>query len=424
MVLVIFLLFTCLLFLGVPIPLALLIPGIIGCIFSPEIPIQIMSARLAYSFFSSSLVAIPLFIFAAQILSDIKICDAIFSFISKCVGHVRGGLAHVNVVASIIFAGMSGSATADAASLGKVEIEAMNKQGYPLAFSAAVTAASAMIAPIIPPSIPMIIFGSVTGISIGKLLIGGFIPGVVMAGMMMLQIALVGKHRGFSKTKFVGFREVWNNVLKVIPGLLAPVILIGGMLCGFFTPTEAATVAVVYAFAIGFTMKTLTLKGLWQVFKQSAMDSAAILVGMIGASLIGLLVIRLHVADVVTNFISEFITSPAVLLLVLNIVLLIAGCLLDGTCCIIILAPILVPLVKSFGINEVHFGVVMVLNLMIGMLTPPLGGMLFVTCRVAELKLTELLKEVWPFLIWLIIALMIVTYVPQMVLWLPSLVIK
>jgi tripartite ATP-independent transporter DctM subunit len=422
--LIIFLLFIILLLLGVPIVFALLAPGILACVFFPEIPIQLMSVRLANSFFSSTLLAIPLFIFAAQVLADIEITDTIFGFVNKCVGHVRGGLAQVNVIASVVFAGMSGSATADAVSLGKVEIEAMKKQGYPTAFSTAVTAASATIGPIIPPSIPVIIVGSIAGISIGKLSIGGFIPGIILAIVQMIQISLIAKHRNFPKTKFAGIKEIWQTAVKAFPGLMAPVILIGGMLSGFFTPTEAATVAAVYAMVIGFILKTLTFKKLGHIFKQVAMDSAAMLITFIGASLIGLLVTRLHMADATIKFISGLTTSPAVLLLIINILLLIAGCLLDPICALILFTPILMPLVKSFGINDVHFGIVMILNLMIGMITPPMGGLLFVTCRVAELKLTDLLKEMWPFIIWLVIALIIVTYVPQTVLWLPSLVMK
>jgi tripartite ATP-independent transporter DctM subunit len=266
--LVILLMFAILLCLGVPIGWALLAPGVAAFAFYPDLPLQLLGTRLANSYLSSPLLAIPLFIFAAQILNDIKVSDAIFSFVNKCVGHVRGGLAHVNVIASVVFAGMSGLAVADAAGLGKVEIEAMNKQGYPKAFSAAVTAASATIGPIVPPSVPIIIFGSIAGVSIGKLLIGGFIPGIIMAIVMMIQISLIGKRRGFSKTKFVGFRELWINFKKALPGLMAPLILIGGMLFGLFTPTEAAAVAVIYSIVVGFSFKTLTFKGLWQSLKQ------------------------------------------------------------------------------------------------------------------------------------------------------------
>jgi tripartite ATP-independent transporter DctM subunit len=422
--LIILLLFVILLFLGVPIVFALLVPGIIACVLYPDIPIQLMGARLANSFLSSPLMAIPLFVFAAQILTDIKVADAIFGFINKCVGHVRGGLAHVNVIASVVFAGMSGSAVADAAGLGKVEIKAMNDQGYPLPFSAAVTAASSTIGPIVPPSIPVIIYGSIAGVSIGRLLIGGFLPGCIMAIMMMIGITSIAKRRGFPKTKFVGFGKICKDFWKTLPGLMAPIILIGGMLFGFFTPTEAATVAVVYAIVVGFCSKNLTLKRLSQSFRQAALDGAALLITFIGASLIGLIVTRLHVADIAINFMTGFTSSPTILLLIMNIFLLIVGCLLDNTPALMLLTPVLVPLIQSYGIDPIHFGIIMILNLMIGLLTPPMGGLLFVTCRVAELKLTELLKEIWPFIIWLLIALLIVTYVPQTVLWLPSLFMK
>jgi tripartite ATP-independent transporter DctM subunit len=422
--LAIFLLFIVLLFLGVPIVFALLAPGILACIFYPDIPIQLMSARLVNSYLSSSLMAIPLFIFAAQILTDIKIADIIFDFVNKCVGHVRGGMAHVNVLASVIFAGMSGLAAADAAGLGRVEIDAMKKQGYPTAFSAAVTAAAATIGPIIPPSIPLIILGSIGEVSIGKLLIGGLVPGLIMAFVLMVQISLIAKRRGFPKTKFVGFREVWKKACQAFPGLMAPVILVGGMLFGLFTPTEAASVAVVYAIMIGFIFKTLTLKKLWQSFKRSSMDCAAMLIFFIGASLIGLLVTRLHVVDAAISFISGCTSSPLVLLVIINIFLLFIGCLLDSTCSIILFTPILMPLVKSFGIDEIHFGVIMILDLMIGTLTPPMGAISFITCQVAGLKLVDLLKELWPFIIWLVVGLMIITCVPQTVTGLPSLFIK
>jgi tripartite ATP-independent transporter DctM subunit len=422
--LIIFLLFIILLLLGIPIVFALLVPGIVACIFYPDIPIQLMGPRLVNSFLSSSLLAIPLFVFAAQILSDIKVTDAIFEFVNNIVGHVRGGIAYVNVIASVVFAGMSGSAVADAAGLGKVEIKAMNDQGYPKPFSAAVTAASATIGPIVPPSIPAIVYGAMASVSIGKLLIGGFIPGVVMAIMMMCGIAMIAKRRGFPKNKFAGFREIGKSFLKAIPGLMAPIILIGGILFGFFTPTEAATVAVVYAIGVGFCSKALTFKGLCHSFRQAAIDGAAMLVTFIGASLIGLIVTRLHVADAAINFMTGLTNSPQVMLLVLNIFLLIIGCLLSPTCSLILFTPILVPLVQSYGIDPIHFGIVMVLNLMIGLLTPPMGSLLFVTGKVAEINMTDLLKEVWPFLIGLVLALMVVTYVPQTVTWLPSLFIK
>jgi tripartite ATP-independent transporter DctM subunit len=328
------------------------------------------------------------------------------------------------VLASVIFAGMSGSYTADAAGLGKVEIKAMNDQGYPPAFSGAVTAASSTIGAIIPPSILAIVYGSLAEVSVGKLLIGGFFPGLIMAVMLMIQIALIAKHRGFTKTKFSGIREIWKGFKKGFLGLIIPVILIVGMLSGFFTPTEVGTVAVVYTIVLGFCLKSLTFKKLGYAFKQAALDSAAMLIMFTGATLIALIVTRLHVADTVIKFISGCTTSPAVLLLVINIFLLIVGCFMGPLSAIILLVPILMPLGKAFGINEIHFGIVVILNLMIGTITPPMGGQLFIICKVAEVKFVDLLREIWPFICGLMIALLIVTYVPQTVTWLPSLFIK
>jgi tripartite ATP-independent transporter DctM subunit len=422
--LILFLLFVILLFLGVPVTFSLLLPAIAAFAIYPELPVQMMGLRLCNSYLSSTLLAIPLFIFAANILSDINVTDAIFGFVNKCVGHVRGGLAHVNVIASVIFSGMSGSAVADASSLGKVEVKAMEDAGYSRPFAAAVTAASATIGPIIPPSIPVIIFGAVTGVSIGKLLIGGFIPGIIMALVEMIVISLMAKRRGFPKTKFAGFKQIYKEFWIALPGMMGPIILIGGMLSGFFTPTEAATVAVIFAIVVGFCLKNLTLKKLWQSLKQTSMECAVMLIVFIGASLISLIVIRLHIADAAIKFMTGYTASPMVLLVVINIFLLIIGCLLDPNCSIILFAPILVPLVQSYGIDPVHFGVVMVLNLMIGLLTPPFGGLLFTMCRVTELKIMEILREVWPFIICLLAALIIVTYVPQTVTWLPGLFIK
>jgi tripartite ATP-independent transporter DctM subunit len=424
LVLVIFLLFIILLLLGVPVAFALLAPSVVACIIFPDIPMQLMGTRLTNTLLSSPLLAVPLFIFAAQIFNDIKITDAIFGFVSKCVGHIRGGLAHVNVLASVVFAGMSGSSAADAAGLGKIEIEAMNKQGYPTAFSAAITTASSTIGPIIPPSIPVIVYGSIAGVSIGKLLIGGFLPGLIMALMLMVGIALVAKHKGFPKNKFMGFKEISKAAWEAIPGLMAPVILIGGILFGFFTPTEAATIASVYAVIIGFIMNSLTLKELWNALKKAAIDSAVILFMIMSASVIGLLVTRLHIAEAATSFMRGCTNNTSIMLLVINIFLLIVGTIIDVSASLIILPPILVPLVQSYGIDPVHFGIIMILNLMIGVITPPMGGGLFITCKVAQISLSDILKEVWPFIIWLVIALGIVTYVPQTVLWLPSLFMK
>jgi tripartite ATP-independent transporter DctM subunit len=420
----IFMVFVVLLCAGIPIGLALLGAGVGAFAIYGDLPIQLIGARLANSINSSSLLAIPLFIFAAQILNDIKVTDVIFGFVNKCVGHIRGGIAHVNVLASVVFAGMSGSAVADAAGLGRVEIKAMNDQGYPPAFSAAITAASSAIGPIIPPSIPAIIYGVMAEVSIGRLLIGGFIPGCIMAVFLMAGVAIISVRRGFPKTEFSGFREIGRNFMKAFPGLMAPIILIGGMLIGVFTPTEAASVAVVYAIAIGFTLKSLTFKELWQSLRQAAMDSAGIMFIVVSASLVSLLATRLHFADETIRFISEFTDNPNIVLILINILLLVAGCLLDATSCIVLFAPILVPVARAFGIDLIHFGIVMILNLMIGLITPPMGLTMFITCKIAGVRAMDFLREGYPFMVLLFFALLVVTYMPKTVLWLPGLFIQ
>jgi C4-dicarboxylate transporter DctM subunit len=239
-----------------------------------------------------------------------------------------------------------------------------------------------------------------------------------------IQIAIVAKRRGFPKTKFAGIREIWQSFKKSFWGMLAPIILIGGMLSGWFTPTEAAAVAVVYGIVVGFCLKTLNFKGLWHSLKKSALDTTVLMGAFLAASLVGLLVTRLQIGEAVINYISGLTTNPWVLLLLLNFFLLFVGTLLDPMCSLILFTPILVPLVTSYGIDSIHFGVVMILNLMIGNITPPMGGILFITCKVAELKLMDFLKEIWPFFIWLVVALVVVTYVPQTVLWFPNLFLK
>jgi tripartite ATP-independent transporter DctM subunit len=247
---------------------------------------------------------------------------------------------------------------------------------------------------------------------------------LIMAFLLMVGIFMISKRRGFPKFKFAGITEIWRSFGKALPGLMAPVILIGGMLLGIFTPTEAATVAVLYAITVGFILKSLTFKELWQALKKSALDSAAMMYMFLGATLVGLLVTRLHLAEGAVHFISGVTTSPVVLLMIINILLLIAGCLLDPICSLLLFTPVLVPVTQSFGINEVHFGIVMILNLMIGQITPPMGTTTFIVCKIAGVKLIDFLKEAYPLLILLVIALLTVTYVPQTVLWLPSLFMK
>ncbi|MGD8401551.1 MAG: TRAP transporter large permease [Bacillota bacterium] len=415
--------FILLLFIGVPIGLSLLVSSV-GMMFTMDIPLQLLGPRMLNAVNSYPLIAIPLFIIAAQILNEIEMTDVIFDFTNKIVGHIKGGLAHVNVLASIIFAGMSGSAVADVSGLGRVEIKAMNNQGFDPKFAATITAASSTIGPIIPPSIPLVLYAVIAQASVGKLLIAGIIPGIILAGLLMVGVYLISARRNYPCSKFEGFGSLVASFWKSLPVLMAPIILIGGMLLGLFTPTEAAAVAVVYALLLGFITKRLNIAKAWAIFKRAACDSSAILFVIIGASLIGLLATRVHLADMLIAFLLSFTNNRFVVLALLNVLLLIAGCLLDATSCLVLLTPILVPLAVSFGIDPVHFGVIMVLNLMIGLVTPPMGLSMFIVCDIAKIPTKVFVKESFPFLLLLIAALLLITYVPQLVLWLPNLTIK
>jgi tripartite ATP-independent transporter DctM subunit len=420
---IIFLVFMVALLMGAPIVFALLMGGFGAFFLNAHLPMQLLGPRMANAVNSYPLLAIPLFIMAAEILSKIRMTDAIFEFANKVVGHIKGGLAHVNVLSSVIFAGMTGSAVAEAAALGRVQIKAMTEAGFDPRFSAAITAASSTLGPIIPPSIPLVIYGVLAEVSVGRLLIGGLIPGLIIAALLMVGGYILAARRNYPRSTWPGLRVIGRSFVTAFPALLAPVILIGGMIGGVFTPTEAAAAAVIYALALGFLTRRLTLAGAWETFRKAATASAGIMFVVVGASLVGLLVTRLRLTDALVMTISTYTDSPAIVLMLINVLLLIAGCLLDATSCIVLFTPILVPMAKSFGIDLVHFGLVVVLNLMIGLLTPPMGLSMFIVCDIAKITTPQFVKEALPFIGLLVAGLLVITYVPQTVLWLPNLVI-
>jgi tripartite ATP-independent transporter DctM subunit len=415
---------TLLLFLiGIPVSFAFMITAIGGVLLSPDIPIQLIGSKMANATNSYPLLAIPFFILMGEVLNEIKVTDIIFDFANTLVGHIKGGLAHANILACTIFAGMSGSAVAEAAGLGRIMIKAMTERGFGRGFSAAVTAAGSTIGPIIPPSIPLVLYGFLAEVSIGKLLIGGIIPGFIMAALLMLCAYIISARRDYPQSKFPGWRSTATGFITAFPALLSPVILIGGMLGGFFTPTEASAVAVAYTFVLGILYRRVSFKMSWDIFKKTGVDSAALLFILVGATLVGVITVRLHMGDRLVELIAGFTNDVGVVLLLLNILLLIAGCFLDATSILVLFTPLLMPLIKSFGINPVHFGVVMVLNLMIGLLTPPVGLSMFIVRDIAKISTIDFVKEAYPFIFILLVALAIITYFPQTVLWLPTLLL-
>jgi tripartite ATP-independent transporter DctM subunit len=387
------------------------------------VPWDIMAQRILYGVNNFTLLAIPFFILAGRLCNEAKITDRIFEFARCLVGHFRGGLGHVNVVASMIFAGMSGSAVADAGGLGQMEIKAMRDDGYDADFSTAVTGASATIGPIIPPSIPIVIYGALADTSIAKLLIGGFLPGVTMGIAMMILISALAYRFGYKRKRRATFKELLKAFKRGILPLFTPMIIMGGILSGVFTPTEASAIAVVYAFILGLVYKTLSFSGLIKVLKETMMDTAIILL-IVGASgLYSWIIARYQVTGALIDSMGSFITHPLLLLLFINLFLLAVGCFIDPTPALFILTPVLVPLVREFGIDTVHFGVIMVFNLMIGLITPPVGTVLYTLQRITATPFERIVRAIVPFYIPLLITLVFIVIYPPLTLFLPNLVL-
>lgn len=390
-----------------------------------NIPFGILAQRMVYGVNSFPLLAIPFFLLAGRLMNTAGITDRIFNFCNVLIGHVRGGLGHVNILASMIFAGMSGSAVSDAVGLGQIEIKAMKDQGYDPDFGAAVTAASATIGPIIPPSIPMVLYGVLGNVSVGALFIGGIIPGVLMGLFMMLTVSVIAKKKGYPIQKRARFITILKASGKAIFPLLCPVILIGGIWSGIFTPTEAAAVAVLYSLFLGMILyRELSWRGLLKVLREALDDTCVILFIISAASVYGWLLARYQIPSGIAEKILSITTDPLNILLLINGFLLVVGCFLESLAAINILTPILLPLVVKVGIDPLHFGLIMVLNLMIGLLTPPVGMVLYAVQRVADVPFARLQKSLLVFFIPLLAALLLITLYPPLVTWLPSLVWK
>jgi len=386
-----------------------------------NIPFGMMAQRMVYGVNSFPLLAIPFFLLAGRLMNTSGITDRIFNFCNVLIGHVRGGLGHVNILASMIFAGMSGSAVSDAVGLGQIEIKAMKDQGYDLEFSAAITAASSTIGPIIPPSIPMVLYGVLGNVSVGALFIGGIIPGVLMGLFMMVTVSIIAKQRRYPIQERARFKTIIRTTFQALFPLLCPVILIGGIWSGIFTPTEAAAVAVVYSLFLGLILyRELNWRSLIKVLREALDDTSVILFIIAAASLYGWLLARYQIPSGIAEKILVLTQDPLTILLLVNGFLLVVGCFMESLAAINILTPILLPLVMKVGIDPIHFGVVMVLNLMIGLLTPPVGMVLFAVQRVAGIPFAKLQRALLIYFIPLLLVLLLITFYPPLVMWLPS----
>jgi tripartite ATP-independent transporter DctM subunit len=367
------------------------------------------------------LIAVPLFVFAAKVMNSGAVTEKIFRFANSLVGRWRGGMGHVNVVASIIFSGMTGSAVADASGLGIMEIEAMREQGYDDSFSCAITAASATIGPIFPPSIPMIFYAMLSGASIGQLFIGGMIPGILIGLALMAYIAFIANKRDYPRGEKYTLRQFIKSTVIAFPALMTPVILLGGIYTGVVTPTEAGALAGIYALLISILVyRSLGLKQLLEVIVETA-KTTGILTVIVGAAFSFSYIVAIeHIPSIFSGLLLGVTSNKYVLLLVINILFIILGMFIDTMAITLVFIPMVLPLVKLLGIDLVHFGVVIVLNMMIGLSTPPFGMLLFIVSGISGTPLKSIIKEIFPMLLVLIGVLFLITYVPWFVLYLPG----
>jgi tripartite ATP-independent transporter DctM subunit len=384
--------------------------------------LTMLPQRMYASTTGFTLLAIPFFILAGNLMNTGGITGRIFRFAKAVIGHVPGGLGHVCVVANVIFSGMSGSAIADAAGLGQVLHKAMVDNGFKPKFSAAIVASAATIGPVIPPSIPFVLYGALTGVSVGKLFLAGFVPGALMAMVMMAAIALLAKRYNLPRGDKANLKEVVTSIREAILPLLTPIIIIGGILTGVFTPTEAAVVASLYALFLGFLYKDLKLRDLPKVFWLSIRQTISLLFIIAAAGFFGWLTIHQRVPDQIIYSLTNMSATSSGILAMVIVIMLILGCFLEGNAIFIITIPIFLPIAQKFGIDLVNFGVVMTLLIMIGNLTPPVGMCLFAVTSFSKVSIGTLAKEVWPYLVGIFVVTVLIAYFPQIATFLPNLI--
>jgi len=369
------------------------------------------------------LIAIPLFIFTANVMNSSEVTDKIFDFARSIIGKRHGATGYVNIVASLIFAGMTGSAVADASGLGTLEISQMKKEGYDMPFSCAITASTAVIGPIFPPSIPFVIYAMISGASVGKLFMGGMIPAILLCIVTGVYVYFVSKKRNYPIGTKTTFKQFLSSTYKAVPALLTPVILLTGIYTGLMTPTEAGAVAAAYTLVIAFLVyRTLNAQALFRIILNTLRTTGAIFLVIAGAYGFSFIVTSEQVSRYVVQAMSGVVHSPWVFLLSANILFLILGALVDVNVSELVFIPIILPLVRYFGIDLVHFGVMICLNMMIGLLTPPFGMLLFVTAGIGKVSLKELIRETLPLIGVLLIALAIITYIPETVMFMTRLI--
>ena len=421
---VLFILLAVFLILGVPVAVALG-GASLAYIMIKGLPDVLLIHRMIGGIDSFPLLAIPFFILAGHLMNTGGITTKIFAFARSLVGWLPGGLGHVNVGASVIFAGMSGAAVADAGGLGNVEIKAMRESGYDTDFSVGVPAASSTIGPIIPPSLPLVIYGVMASVSIGELFAAGLVPGLLMAVSLMVMVAWYSWKRGYPRDGRISACRIWETFKQAFLPLLTPVIIVGGIATGIFTPTEAAVAAVCYALVLGLLVyRSLTWRHLVRVSMDTIITSAAILMIIASAAVFAWILTSEQVATKLGAALLGITDNTQILLLIMMGIVLLIGLFMETIAAITILVPVLMPIALSAGIDPVHLGILLILNLMLGLLTPPVGMVLFVLAEVSGVRFERCVRATMPFLVPLVIVLLLITFIPGIALWLPNAVYR
>jgi tripartite ATP-independent transporter DctM subunit len=407
--------------LGLPVAYSLLVPSIIY-LWQQEVPLYLITQKMVNGVESFPLLAIPFFIAAGELMNTGGVTRRLVGLASTVVGHIRGGLAHVTVVANMIMAGMSGSAIADAAGTGRVLIPAMEQEKFSKPFAAAIVSAAGTIGPIIPPSIPFVLFGFIASTSVGRLFLGGIVPGILMGLFLMTTVYIVARRRGYPCHPRATFGQFWAALKQASWALVMPLLILGGILSGLFTPTEAAGIAALYGLFVGFFIyKEIAPRDLLPIATRVVRSTAVVLFIVAAAAVLQYILTREMVGEALMGLFKPLVHRPILALFFINALFLALGCIMETTALLLLFTPIFLPLIDGLGVDRVHFGVFYVLNLMIGTLTPPVGTVMYVILNISRITMREFTREIWPMLVALIAVLYLITYYPPLVLYIPNL---
>jgi C4-dicarboxylate transporter DctM subunit len=413
-------LFLFFLFIGFPVAYSMGLAAVLALIIEGQIPIVLLSQQFYTALDNFSLLAVPLFILAGELMNVGGITERLVSFTRSLLGHIRGGLAHANIVTNMFMAAISGSAAADAAAIGSIMIPAMKRDGYRPEFAVAVTSSAALMGPIIPPSIVAVLYGSITNVSIGRLLLAGATPGIIAGFGMMIVAYFISKNEAVTVLPRAKFNVVLKSALNVFPAALMPLIILGGIISGVFTPTEAAGVAALYGLVFGIVTGKFNKENLYEIFLNAAKTTSAALITLAGAALFGWVLARAGTAQFVIQFLTSITNTPQIILLIIITFLIILGGVVETIPAMMLSVPVLSPIALKFGFDPVHFGCLVMMSVVLGAVMPPTGIVAMICCRIGNVSFSSVIKTIYPFILWWFALIAMVAIFPEIALWLPN----